>query len=959
MTNSRMQITLFGDFSLVCQGQPAPTFNGERPISLLAYLLLHRHTAVSRHHLAFTLWPDSSDSQARTNLRNLLYTLRQTLPHADNYLAADSLTLQWRPDTDFTLDVAEFEAALAAAKKADTLTEKIQGLETAVSYYKDDLLPGNYDDWIIPIRESLRQDFSDALHQLVQLLEQNGDLRAAARISQRLIQNDPLDEIAYVQLMRLYALSGDRTRVRRVYEQCTAVLKRELDVEPAAATQAAYTELMHLEAPPANTSQTLSVSLPMPRRRPFHLPQINTPFVGREQELAEISSLLSGTITPLVTIVGPGGAGKTRLAIRVATELADTFTDGVVFVSLASVLYVEGVPTALAAALELPLNGNVLPEDEIVQFLQDRDMLIIMDNLEHLLEAAHFLARITQQAPGVRLLATSRERLRVQAEWVFKLGGLMVPPDPTQADIANFEAVRLFVERAQRTGSGFILTPKNQIIVGQICRLLDGLPLALELAAAQISFLPPEVLLQRLDQALPLLVDGARDLPERQRTIRATIEWSTNLLADDERSLFKRLAVFMGGFTLEAAESICADEQIAAGQVLTLLWRLVEHSLLVKRVRESGVRYRFLEPIRQFAVEQLTASSQVDALHEQHARYFLALAEEAAPKLQSPEQVVWLGKLAHDFPNLRAAMRWYLQRPDLDRATRLCWDLWIFLWLRGYLSVGRRWVEQFLPQTEQAEPAIRGRALLSAMVIGFGQGDYAWAATFMDECFAIYHSLDEPINLGHATSLAALITASEQKFDAAEPLMELGVQRYLAVGSTWNAAMLLSYWAAIPRHRGDYGRARQITERALTLAQQQGDRVTMYSSLFNLASIAQLQNDYDEALRQFRQALALADEVGDIGNILPCLSGIAEVAVAQGDVTYAVRLWGAAESLLERSEAAIYTYAPDQEQVTQAIKKAQQQISDSAWQALWQEGRALTLEQVVGQALQVDPSLPE
>ncbi|MBE2225485.1 MAG: hypothetical protein IAF02_28375, partial [Anaerolineae bacterium] len=349
----QLKISLFGEFSLVYQGKPAPSFSGDRPISLLAYLLLHRQTAVSRQHLAFTLWPDSSDSQARANLRNLFYTLRQTLPAADTYLAADSMTLQWRTDADFSLDVAEFEAALMAAKTAVTDTDKIAQLETAVTLYQGDLLPGNYDDWIIPLREELRQTYLDSLHQLVQLREQNGDYRAAARISQRLIQHDPLDEPAYVQLMRLYALSGDRAGVRRVYEQCATSLRRELDVEPGSVTQAAYEQLLRLEAAPIPESQPA----PIPSR-PQPLPTPATPFIGREAELAHIAELLADPTCRLLTIVGQGGIGKTRLALETAVGHQPVFADGVVWVSLTALQTPTQLASAIAEALNHRLSGG-------------------------------------------------------------------------------------------------------------------------------------------------------------------------------------------------------------------------------------------------------------------------------------------------------------------------------------------------------------------------------------------------------------------------------------------------------------------------------------------------------------------------------------------------------------------------------------------------------------------------
>jgi DNA-binding NarL/FixJ family response regulator len=507
--------------------------------------------------------------------------------------------------------------------------------------------------------------------------------------------------------------------------------------------------------------------------------------------------------------------------------------------------------------------------------------------------------------------------------------------------------VLLFVERARRVSSDFVLTPENQEAVALICRRLDGLPLALELAAAQVSFLPPATLLRRLDRALPLLVDGARDLPERQRTMRAAIEWSYKLLPPNERVLFERLAVFAGGFSLEAVEVVGADEQIDGLQVLRLLRRLVDQSLVLRNTVDGEVRYRMLEPIRQFAVEQLTTHGTAPTMHDRHASFFLALAEQAAPLLQSAQQVEWLAVLEREHSNLRAAMTWFLTKPDLDRASRLCWALWLFMWMRGHLAEGRRWVEQMLPQRAAAVPDVRGRILLAAMVIGFGQGAYAWAASFIDECLSLYQDLNDPLSLAHATSMAGLNYAGIQQYDTAEPMMDLGVQRYLAVSATWNAAMLLNFWSAIPRNRGDYVAAKRLTEQALALAQQHGDRVTMYSSLYNLASIAQAQGVYTDALYHFRAALALAVEIRDGGNMVSCLEGIAAVRAAQGDVASAAQLWGAAEALLERNEAAVYSYVPDRSHYAQFIDRARRLVPAERWSSLWNAGRTQRLDQTL------------
>lgn len=751
---------------------------------------------------------------------------------------------------------------------------------------------------------------------------------------------------------------GHRRPSRQLAERLADVLQVSVE-ERTAFLQRARTKQQPLSDQAVESASTPSASPSLA----FHaqLPIPPTPLIGRVHALAEVAARLRDPDSRLVTIVGSGGAGKTRLAVQVATNLVQTFEDGVAYVSLAPVLSGEGFALAVAQALGHGLTTGAALEDDIVQFLSDREMLLVLDNLEHLLDTADFIARIIEQAPEVRILATSRERLRIQAEWVIQLGGLALPQQATDVAIAQSAAVRLFVERAQRVNREFGLTAANKLVITQICQRLDGMPLALELAAAQVSFLPPAVLLQRLDKALPLLVDGARDLPPRQRTMRAAIEWSYNLLPENERALFMRLAVFMGGFTLEAAEVVGAGKHLHKDEILPLLRRLVDKSLVVHETAEGHVSYRLLEPIRQFTAERLQGHERAKEVHERHADFFLALAEEAETKLQSAEQVVWLTALEREHANLQVAMQWFLAQRDLERATRLCWALWLFLWMRGLLGEGRQWVERILPQTGEASLAVRGRALLAALVIGFGQGEYAWAVQFIDECFSIYHQLDDAQNLAHATSLAALNTVGLQQFDAAEPLMELGVQRYLALDSTWNAAMLLSYWAAIPRIQGNFAHAQSLTEQALALARRHGDRVTMYSSLFNLALLAQLQAMYGRAIQQFREALTLAVEIGDRGNMVACLEGIAGVAAALGDVAYAVQLWGAAEALLESSEAAIYSYVPDRTEYTQTIEKARRLLPAERWTALWNQGRGLGIDETLQMALHLDPErlIPE
>jgi non-specific serine/threonine protein kinase len=390
--------------------------------------------------------------------------------------------------------------------------------------------------------------------------------------------------------------------------------------------------------------------------------------------------------------------------------------------------------------------------------------------------------------------------------------------------------------------------------------------------------------------------------------------------------------------------------------VLDGLARLVDASLVVADTTGSEPRYRMLEPVRQYAEEQLERSGEATAVRERHAMFFAALAAQAYGGLRSTAQVQWVARLDQEYPNLRAAMLWLVDQQNFAAATEFTYNILLFQWLRGHLSEGRRWMERVLAHTADAPPAVRAHALQMAARLAHGQGDYAAAAPLNAASLALYRTLDDPQGLTQALTSEGLIAVGLGNIERALPYMEEGLARLLASDDTWNAAMLLNFWSAIPRKRGDYAGAQRLVEQALALAQHHGDRLTMYSSLFNLASIAQAQGDYAEAIRQFRAALALAVEVGDNGNMVSCLEGIAGVAAAQDDVAYAARLWGAAEALQEQYEGAIYSYAPNRTQSAQTIAKARRQLPEQRWAALWHEGRTMSRDQACRYALQVDPT---
>lgn len=696
---------------------------------------------------------------------------------------------------------------------------------------------------------------------------------------------------------------------------------------------------------------------PTPIVAPRTLPIID-PLIGRQQELERLHTLIIAERRRLVTILGPGGVGKTRLAIQIAGDLASAFADGAVIVPLAPLTDAVDIPAAIATAAGCPLTAGHDPTAALLAFLGERVLLLVLDNLEHLLgptqgeQTSRLLGAILSAASGICILTTSRERVHLQAEWTIELGGLELPADDTIESITGAEAVLLFVERARRVTDRFCLNPQNQAAVAAICRCLDGLPLAIELAAAQISFLPPTALLTRLSEALPLLEQTDRDVPARQRTMRAAIGWSDDLLRLDERTLFHRLAVFAGPFSLEAAEAVGVGGSIKLQQVLGLLRRLVDQSLVVREdAADDTARYRLLEPIRQFAMARLEEQPEEQrAARGRHAAHYCTVAEAAAPLLRGSAQVSWLAQLEADYPNIRAAMAWLIDQSQLEAAARFGYELWLFLWLRGHLREGTSWMEQILALLQDGTSLARAYALITASVLIYGRAGYEQATRLAEECLVQFRALNHAAGMADAVSMIGLSAASLRQHDRAVEYMADAVTRFLAVGNRWGAAMTLNYWATIPMARGEYRQAAALAEQSLALAREIGDQVAVYSALYNLALVAQHEGEPATAEQYFMEALSCALALGDLGNCIACLDGLGGVAAIKGDGPRAARLWGAAASLSAAKEMAVYGYAASQAWYAQMEATARAAVDATAWAAAWAEGQAMTLDQAVAEA---------
>jgi len=642
---------------------------------------------------------------------------------------------------------------------------------------------------------------------------------------------------------------------------------------------------------PTRTAATTAVALVEPTLletppRTNRMPAPMTSFIGREWEVATISTRLRTPEVRLVTLTGAGGVGKTRLALQIGSALHEAFPNGVWFVNLAPISDPALVISTIAQVLGVREQPGMSVGETLCTALHGQQLLLLIDNFEQVVTAAPELAQLVAGVPGLKLLVTSREALRLSGEHMVVVAPLAVA-DPALAlaaeELAHYAAAQLFVARAQAASGHFYLTDANAPAVAAICARLDGLPLAIELAAAWAPLFPPAALLARLEQRLPMLTHGPRDVPARQQTLRNTITWSYDLLTEAEQVLFRQLSVFVGGCTIAAAEAVCGESGVLANGVVDGLASLIEKSLLRQAALDGDEsRVVMLETIREYALERLTTSSEAESIRQRHAHYYLALTERAEPELRGSQQLPWLVRLEAEHNNLRAALGWSLEWGKEAVGLQLVSILWRFWEVRGHFSEGRGWLDGVLTRTSRRTLTL-AQALYGAGILAWYQSDYARATELYEQSLTVCRELGDKAGIVQALERIGLVASDQGHYVQAITTFEETLALFRDLDNKHGIASSLCYMGDVLRAQGDYERAQSLFKESLALNRELKDKLGTAVSLSSMGEVLRAQGDYQRAQTHFEESLVLFRELGDKHGIATSLRRVADVERYQGD----------------------------------------------------------------------------
>jgi predicted ATPase/DNA-binding SARP family transcriptional activator len=933
-----------------------------KTLALLAYLAVNRWPH-HRDHISALLWPDYDQPKAYTNLRHILWEVQQLI--GEGWIAAQRDTIgliaddysSSQPGRVVRVDVARFKSLITEGRShaQRDVSLRIPLLSEAVKLYRNHFLTGFslkqspvFNEWVVAESDELRHQLASALTMLTEDHYALGQAETAIPYAQRLVALDPFNESSHRQLMQIYIQAGQNGAALKQYQICEQIMRKELGVDPQPETRALYKQIRKGEIKPIQPIKQKEVSAP-----PHNLPYQISTFIGRERELDEVTHLIAAH--RLVTLVGTGGIGKTRLSLKVGERLLREYADGIWLIELASLSDPALVPQTVAKLFQLLEKSGESLTEKLIRVMRPKSMLLILDNCEHVLDACAQLAdTLLRSCPNLKILTSSREPLGITGESQYHVPSLALPDlQQILEKLLDYESVELFEERARLVQENFSLTMENAASIAQICHRLDGIPLAIELAAARVNSLSTQQIASRLDERFNLLTGGSRTALPRHQTLRASIDWSWDLLSEAEQVLMQRLSVFTDGWTLTAAEAVCAGNGIERQQVLDLMNELVAKSLVIAEEQIQKPRYRLLETTRQYAQEKLIEANESELFRDHHLDFFLTFATATEPRLHGPEQVYWLDQLETENNNLRAALSWAIKH-NIEIGLLLANALGWFWYVRGYLSEGIEVLDVLLShstaRTQQQARALWVRSTLAITKTDFESAYHSAVASLnlsqelgnpRDIAYALsmcglsaFYSgkdvqlaiewLDQAVDLGSRLGeegewmlagamffLGDFYSQGAGDYIRAAPFYETSLATYRKLGDKWGIAHTLLSMGNIYLRQGDYVRAAQIDEEALALFRESGDKSGVAYTLGDMVSAASLRGDYQEAHALAEERLEWSRDMGGGLQIAWSLRQLGRILIQRNEL-------GRADSLLHES-LGIFRQQGDSTDITHCV----------------------------------------
>lgn len=958
-----LNLHLFGNFRFEYGDKPL-TFNAlPKTLPLLAYLLLNR-SPIPRDVLAFTFWPDVDEAEARANLRRHLYDLRRVLPEiAGEWVTRQGQALRWNPDAPYWLDVEAFER----------YCREPAHMHDALALYAGDLLPEVYDDWLDFDRQRLRTLYFSTAGQLLAARRAEGLFELAIPIAEQALRQDPWREDILRDLIELRYLAGDRMGAMQAYQNFKKRMTEELGVTPMPETTQLY-ELVthgdHLPGAPNSAGIHLTPGVPNPPSSrsslPGNIPIPLKPIIGREDEITAIVNLIgqAKAVTRLLTLTGTAGTGKTRLALEVAArvvqERAHVFPDGVFFVPLASLSRADLMLPTIAAAMGVKASDSAGLVQTLANDLRYKQVLLVLDNLEHILDAVPQLGELLNVAGGLRILSTSQAVLRLYGEREYPVRPLALPDLshlPPAERLAEYPSVILFVETARATDPRFVLDATNAADVAQICARLDGLPLAIELAAARTRIFSPSGLLDQLATRFDILTNRARNVPERHRTLRSAVEWSYNLMAEEERKLFARLSLFPGGFTAEMVGEVLLAPA-TAHLAMDVLEMLAEKNIIQPDIvnTEEDPRFYMLSTLRAYAWERLQLDPSLMNLYRRRAAYYARLADEASEGVLKADQARWLAWLQMDENNLRAVLDWAFRaestQEDAEMGMQIIGNAVVRFWkMRGKMVEGQDWCRRAWEQREKLSRPLQARLAQHRATFYVWQGEYEKARIYFEEEYQF--ALAEGNQKARANFLQGLglVAGHLAEYEQAEKyfLEAVEIEKALEPNEiSYNHSVALNNLGIVYRHLGNYARAIEIQQGVLAYRLKEGDEWGLSSALNNIGLLENLQGQYELARGHFRESIRIRQRLGDSLGVVVSMSGLANMYARQEQHAEMVCLYSVTRKLCQQ-----FDYKPSVEarfEETHDLDAARRKLGDAEYAQAWEIGAQMSLEQAVAYA---------